>query len=356
MKTHKIILSMTLSIFLFSACSISINNEEQATKIQELEKHIEELSKQKEEVEPKTTEKPETTKIPVVKEYTGSNFINLSSPKNDQEYYKEPITFSGKVSPNTTKIVATAEGPFLDTDIYKLQNFNYGDSKFNYSAKQSYNNLAHGSNTYTFTAYFDDNTKKSTSVTIYYSDPTVAEMGKPVIYLYPEKTQEVFVNVKPKDGISISIPEINKGWLVEANPDGTIKNKADNKLYPYLFWEGFASNFKTPKEGFIVSKDEVESFFQEKLQYMGLTEKEIKDFGEFWYPKFIDKPYYFFSFIPQSDFEKYAPLTVIPKPDTTIRVFFDYKELNEKTQVPQQVLKRTERKGFTVVEWGGRLY
>ena len=70
-----------------------------------------------------------------------------------------------------------------------------------------------------------------------------------------------------------------------------------------------------------------------------------------------DKSYYFISFIEQGVFNVYAPLTISPTPDTIIRVFFDHKGLDELIDVPVQMLEPAPvRDGFTVVEWGGRLY
>jgi hypothetical protein len=288
--------------------------------------------------------------------YDGPNFITLNTPENDAVTHEEPISFQGVVSPNTEKIVVMMttelDGPM---DRYTLQDFETGDETFSYRAKRDWNNLAVGTNDYQFTAHHDDGTKSSANLSIYFTDGT-AEMGKPVIYLYPEESTEVYVNVEPVDGISISDPEIGKGWNVLASPEGVIYNEADYKTYPYLFWEGFAADFETPEEGFVIAKNEVNNFFDEKLSYMGLNEKEIADFKEFWVPLLANDPYYFITFISQADFEAYAPLTVSPTPDSVIRVFFDYRGLNAPVEVVEQELGQGLRDGFTVIEWGGRLY
>lgn len=181
-------------------------------------------------------------------------------------------------------------------------------------------------------------------------------MGKPVIYLYPEKTTDVYVNVKPTGGISISDPELGEGWKVKATPEGRIYNYADGKSYPYLFWEGFATNFETPKDGFVISSKNVSAFFDRKLSVLGMNATEIADFKEFWVPRLQEKPYYFITFVDQKTFDNYAPLMVEPKPDSIIRVFFDYKGLDRPVRVKAQQFSTPERNGFTVVEWGGRLY
>lgn len=48
------------------------------------------------------------------------------------------------------------------------------------------------------------------------------------------------------------------------------------------------------------------------------------------------------------------PLEFSEKPDTLIRVIMDFKPLNKKINVKEQKLERMQRKGFTIVEWGGR--
>lgn len=76
---------------------------------------------------------------------------------------------------------------------------------------------------------------------------------------------------------------------------------------------------------------------------------------EFWQPRLEVKPYAFVSFVPQKEFDRLAPLTVSPKPDSIIRVFMDYKPLDEKITVREPIIRTPVRKGFAVVEWGGRL-
>ena len=46
-------------------------------------------------------------------------------------------------------------------------------------------------------------------------------------------------------------------------------------------------------------------------------------------------------------------LNVNPNPDTIIRIFISIKKLETSINVKPQKLVSTERKGFTVIEWGG---
>ncbi|MEI7497971.1 MAG: hypothetical protein WCK11_01655 [Candidatus Falkowbacteria bacterium] len=183
----------------------------------------------------------------------------------------------------------------------------------------------------------------------------MVECGKPVIYLYPIKTTTVSVKVTPNGGFSKTEPEYGQGWNVVAEPNGQLKNIADNKAYPYLFWEGRGLNYVRPTEGFVVKKNEVNQFLSDKLALLGMNKKEIADFKEFWLPRMQAKPYYFVSFVPKEQFDQLAPLKVEPKPDTVIRVFMDYEALDAPMKNIEPKLITPVRRGFTVVEWGGAL-
>ncbi len=186
----------------------------------------------------------------------------------------------------------------------------------------------------------------------------LAECGKPVVYLYPTKTLPVSVRVFPSEGVSVSEPAYNDGWSVIARPDGTLLNKADRKEYSSLFWEGGSDiPYQTPHQGFVVKVERLDMFFSEKLKQLGLIGKEISDFKEFWIPKMLEvpKPYYFVTFLSRETIDQLAPIQIEPRPDTVIRVMMDYQGLDSWKDVPSFVIRTPERKGFTAVEWGGRL-
>ena len=184
----------------------------------------------------------------------------------------------------------------------------------------------------------------------------MAECGKPVIYLYPEKEGKVSVQVSPNGGFKLTDPEYNNGWEVMAKPNGELTNLFDGKKYPYLFWEGYAYNYMRPNEGFLVAEKQVKPFLEKVLAKLGLIKVEADEFIAFWEPKMHEQPYYFISFVPQSQFEVMAPLNVSPAPDTVIRVFMDYQGLEKPVMTMQPKIVTPIRKGFTVVEWGGAVH
>jgi len=102
----------------------------------------------------------------------------------------------------------------------------------------------------------------------------------------------------------------------------------------------------------VVKKEEVTSFFEEKLTILGLNDREKTDFITFWAPKMDVKDYYYINF-PNEIFDSLHPLTVSPRPDSIQRVFMVYEGLDEKVNVKQQPLTPFSRSGFSVIEWGG---
>ncbi len=184
-------------------------------------------------------------------------------------------------------------------------------------------------------------------------DP-VAILAKPVIYLYPGEETEVFVDVSVDNGeIFVTYPDKNDGWNVTAYPDGKI---IDEKgiTHNYLFWEAKSQIEFDLSSGFVVKgKDSVE-FLQEKLSYLGLNQNEINEFIVYWLPHMIDNPYNLVSF-QWDNYDEFAPLTIVPTPDSIQRVYMAFKPLGEYIEIPEQHLEKFERTGFTVIEWGGSL-
>ncbi|HRY37027.1 MAG TPA: hypothetical protein P5230_04135 [Candidatus Magasanikbacteria bacterium] len=184
---------------------------------------------------------------------------------------------------------------------------------------------------------------------------TLAECGKPVIYLYPQKDTSVNVRVAPNGGLTIVDPFYpTGGWNVLATPESVLTN-TDGKTYPYLFWEGKAYDMNVPQQGFVLKREEVEKKMTALLVKLGLNQKETKDFLEFWQPKLEEKDFAFVTFLPQNEFDALAPLTVSPQPDKVIRVFMIYEPLDNFVKVAPLKIETPVRTGFTVVEWGGRL-
>jgi hypothetical protein len=53
------------------------------------------------------------------------------------------------------------------------------------------------------------------------------------------------------------------------------------------------------------------------------------------------------------DCNEIATLNVNPKPETSIRIYIEFYGLENFINCNEQQLPKTERKGFTLIEWGG---
>lgn len=179
----------------------------------------------------------------------------------------------------------------------------------------------------------------------------LAECGKPVIYLYPEKITSVSVKVGAT--ITKSEPTYQNGWQVLAYPSG--KLIFNGKTYPYLFWEGKGQEYPQVNSGTIVAKAELRQTIKNQLKELGLNDNEINDFLEFWLPRMPQSPYVRLTWFGTSAMNKLAPLAITPSPDTLIRVFLDFEGLDSQIKITPQKLSAPARQGFTVVEWGGLL-
>ena len=179
---------------------------------------------------------------------------------------------------------------------------------------------------------------------------------KPVIYLYPEKEQDISVqlNINLENSKFTAIyPKFNEKnniWNVHAKPNGDIK--LGNKIYPYLFWEANSYFMHEMNEGFIVKDENAEEFLEEKLKILGLNDKESTDFITYWLPVLLKNKLSLCSFQGEKFFNNFK-LNINPKPDTMIRVFLAIKKINSPINIKEQKLEKKERNGYTVIEWGG---
>lgn len=179
---------------------------------------------------------------------------------------------------------------------------------------------------------------------------------KPVIYLYPEKEQEVQVNVDPAGEFTFTYPKYNDGWKVLAAPNG--KLTIDENTYNYLFWE--ASDRLTLDEvdlnvGFTVAGSDITRFLEEKLTQSGLNSKERADFITFWGPRMASHDDVFLQFQFNKECDRYAELEIDPKPDNVYRIYMIWQPVDQLRIAPEaQEIPVMNRDGFTVLEWGGQ--
>lgn len=178
---------------------------------------------------------------------------------------------------------------------------------------------------------------------------------KPVIYLYPETDLEVSVNLKPQGELTFSYPDYSKGWNGIAHPDGSIS--IDNTTYPYLFWESeqHFSKFDRELGGFLIQKANVTESLEKYLIELGFNAKEKSDFITFWGPQLSQHTHVLIQFVINEACNEFASLEITPAPKKLNRVYMIWivPEQHHKVFIKSQKLRKFDRSGFDVLEWGG---
>ena len=151
--------------------------------------------------------------------------------------------------------------------------------------------------------------------------------------------------------LTCTYPAYDGGWTVTAAPDGTLTD-ANGQTYNYLYWEGESAQRYDFSKGFCVPGSDTAAFLEDALAQLGLTRKEANEFIVYWLPRMEQNPYNLITF-QQEAYTETAKLTVVPAPDSILRVFMAWKPLETPVDIPAQSLPAFDRRGFTVVEWGG---
>lgn len=186
-------------------------------------------------------------------------------------------------------------------------------------------------------------------------DPTMCMEDKPLIYLYPEETTEITVTLGHPELLVHTYPKYNGSWSVIAEPSGSLTDPTTGRQFYGLYWEG-TNHFATIQDtGFIVKGTDTTAFLEEKLRILGLSDREANEFIIYWLPQLESHPYNYIRFATTEEINNYMPLTITPQPDSLIRVIMEYAPLEHPISIPEQILTTPERRGFTVVEWGGSL-
>ena len=204
---------------------------------------------------------------------------------------------------------------------------------------------------------FEVDKKEYESVRVFYKVTSRAEdcgnvAYKPIIYLYPESDMNIDISFKDPSKLTTSYPRYVNGWSVLAHKDGNITY--NNKNYYALYYEANNSvKFKEEQDGFVVAKNDLIPFLEEKLSILGLNEREANEFIVYWLPILEDNDYNYIRFATTNEIDNNVPLEISPAPTTLIRVLMTYKGVDKDTKVNEQKLEKIERTGYTVVEWGG---
>ena len=187
---------------------------------------------------------------------------------------------------------------------------------------------------------------------------------KPVIYAY-NAGSSLTINVTPNGNFTFKYPKTEGSWNAVTNSDGSITDIATNKKHPYLFWEALANKLEFEEQnqeifGYVIKTDTSISFLENVLTAYGLNFREKADFITFWGPKIMSKKYALLQFWDTQSYEnKIAKLNISIRPESLLRVYLLFLPLDNlddiKVKIKEPKIEKFERKGFTVVEWGGSI-
>ena len=186
-------------------------------------------------------------------------------------------------------------------------------------------------------------------------DSTTSTIAKPIIYIYPEEETEVNVKLNNDDKITCIYPEYDSenGWNVLAKPDGNLQDLNTGRNLYALYYESDAiEKAKVEEDGFVVKGEDIAKFLEEKLEILGLNEREAEEFIVYWLPRLEENEYNYIRFETMEEIDNNMILDITPKPDSLIRVIMTYKPLKKPIDIKEQILTSPKREGYTVVEWG----
>ncbi len=184
---------------------------------------------------------------------------------------------------------------------------------------------------------------------------TCGGIAKPILYLYPKKTTNVTVTFEHPEYLETTYPKFINSWNVKAKSNGDLYDKND-KYYYGLYWDEKKVHSVDFSTGFYVEDKDAIDFLEEKLEYIGLNDKERNEFITYWLPIMEKNKKNLVYFELTEEREGYNKINISPKPNTLLRVVIHIKKVDKKTDIKKESLTHTARRGFVAVEWGGTTY
>ena len=286
---------------------------------------------------------------------------------NYEEYYYMYINLTDE---EKEKYIEMSEEDFKENNIlviyYNIDYCNETIKKFDYKSSEDrinvYYDLNHNCGVCIpekdiKTIKIDKNIKKVYTYYKMFSEKRCDQdiVYKPIMYIYPEKDMDLTIKFKTPDLLTYTYPKYNDLWNVHVTKDSNIYDYNTDRNYYGLYWEAIDNTKLDMSTGFVVSGEETVEFLEEKLEYLGLNEREINEFIVYWIDK-LDNNYNYIYFRTTDEVNKYMPLEFSEEPDTLIRIIVDIKPLDEIIEVKEQQLTKVERNGYTIVEWGGTIH
>ena len=172
--------------------------------------------------------------------------------------------------------------------------------------------------------------------------------------IYPTEDMNINIKLEHEDNIITSYPKYDNGWNVFVNKDGIIN--CNGREYYALYWDEYNNNDVDFSTGFYVSGESAIEFLEEKLDYIGLNNRETNEFIMYWLPILEKNEHNLVYFELTNERENNNKLIISPKPDSILRINMHIKKIYDIMNIEEQKLEKFDRVGFTVVEWAGTVH
>ena len=107
---------------------------------------------------------------------------------------------------------------------------------------------------------------------------------KPIIYFYPEEEMDLKVTYVEEERLLTTYPKYDNGWDMHLEEDGNFTIKGSDREYYALYFDEIG-NYETDwSEGFYVTKENAITILEEKMDYIGYTNREVDEFIMYWLP------------------------------------------------------------------------
>ena len=175
---------------------------------------------------------------------------------------------------------------------------------------------------------------------------------KPAVYIYPREPGvfEIELEMGPGVRLAASDPAYGDGWSVFVDGDGRIEGTWD-----YLFYEVGLRGSPRIGTGWCLAWPDLFDDLARITADLGLNAGEREDFLAYWRARLPRRDFYEIHPVLGKDLDPWVTLNVHPAPETTLRFWLFFEGRDDRAELVPPALPPVERKGTTVVEWGGAL-
>lgn len=161
------------------------------------------------------------------------------------------------------------------------------------------------------------------------------------------------VSIKPLTPISeasSNMPLSNGSWNFQADESG--KLFSGGNTYENIDFYFPRSEFKAPKNGWIITRKNMSERLKTISHAVGFTEREADDIVKHFRAN-VDMDTFFLGILDQKEAKKLLDFEVMPHPDSAASILFYVKDITGQTAIaPIPEITHFNRKDYSVITWG----